>query len=120
MQADSLPTDLQGKPLVGYYQLKNCLEPEVRTKHKNLEVTNFLSPALSFLSGFQSVNPTVGQEEALSTTLSAPLSCWWAGAQVKALSLDLSMHLGHRELLKMKALVKFSVHVLCHKQAGSP
>ena len=83
LQADSLPTELQGKPLVGYYQLKNCLEPEVRTKHKNLEVTNFLSPTLSFLSGFQSVDPTVGQEEALSTTLGAPLSCWWGGPGVR-------------------------------------
>ena len=39
--------------------------------------------------------------------------------QVKAPS-DLNIHLGHRELLKMKARVKLSLPVLCHKPAGSP
>lgn len=40
--------------------------------------------------------------------------------QVKAPSSDLNIHLGHRELLKMKARVKLSLPVLCHKPAGSP
>ena len=30
------------------------------------------------------------------------------------------MHLGHWELSKTKALVALSLHMLCHKQAGSP
>ena len=83
LQADSLPTELQGKPLVGYYQLKNFLEPEVRTKHKNLEVTNFLSLTLSFLSGLQSADPTVGQEEVLSTTLVLRLAVGGQGPGVR-------------------------------------
>ena len=117
---------------MGCYQKKKkkSLEPEVKTKPQKsrshqLSVTDPSSLWWwVFYQGFQTVDLTVGEMKSLaSQSCSAQLLTDrgpGSELQVKAPSLDLSIHPGHRELPKMKARVTLFLHVLCHKSAGRP